>query len=368
MPARNVPERPGANARALSPKPGAPDFSVVVPGEVLARTDSKTGLKTIIVIDGIAPGPALGDCSFVAHRDGASALRLALEGARSTTRRAVLADLPFGGGHAVLIAPEQTAHRAKLFESLRESVRLAQGRFLAMDDDQFTAADLRATGGTPPIRGQAPSYGNCRVDPRSAAALGVFLAIESALRRGRISVREAVVAVHGLGPIGFALCERLHAAGARLVVSDANSARARSASRLFDAWVVDEQDIFTTPCDVLVPCAVAAARFIEPSTRISAPLVCGTAADALFDVIDERGLLWLPDDLVASGSLIAGAMKLLQFGDDSDPVKMIKRIAQRVEEFLERRDGRSSKEVIDAWICEKLAARPCWTGWTTIMR
>ena len=212
---------------------------------------------------------------------------------------------------------------------------------------------------------------DCRmssIGPASAAALGVFLAIEEGLRGERASVRGATVVVHGLDSVGFALCERLRDAGARLIVSDANPARARAASRLFDAQVVDEPAIFSTHCDVLAPCSAAASRFIESSTVIAAPLVCGTAADALFDVIDERGLIWLPDDLVASGGLIAGAMTLLRLGGSSEPVKMISRIAHRVGEFLERREGRSSKEVLDAWISERLAARPLWTGWTTIMR
>ena len=323
----------------------------LAPGEILFRANPKTRYRSIIVIDGIIPGPALGSFGVVHDGDATGALRLALRSARSATRQAALADLPFGGGFAALIAPDGPLDHAALHESLDESVRLTQGRFQATADE----------------RG-APRPGAQGMGATTASALGMFLAIEEGLRRQRIALKGAPVAIHGLADVGLALGERLHEAGARLVVADADPLRAHAAARLLDAQVVDEARILATPCDVLVPCARGGARFATPATRIAAALVCGTAADPLFDVVDEHGLLWLPDDLVASGGLIAASLLPRRPRPGHELVEAIYGIGQRVHEFAERRGHGRTREVADAWIAEKLAARPAWSGWPTLPR
>ena len=360
-------ERLGAPELAQH-RSGAPRgrlFGAVGPGEILFRTDRASQLRSIIVVDAVIPGTALGGCTLIANSDESGALGFALQRARSATRQAALADLPFGGGHAVLIAPAGPYDRSAFFDSFGEAVGSAKGRFIATQDTGCEASDMRAARARTQFVSGAATSSILTSSPAPASALGLFLAIEAALHRMRKRLKRATVAVHGLDATALALCERLREAGARLVVADADPTHAEDASQRFDAAIVGEHEFAGANCDVLVPCSRRISRFVDQSTRPQAALVCGTSADLLLDGLSTEDGIWLPDDLVACGGLVCGTRKFLQPSAGGEVVEEIARIGGRVHEFMERRDGRSSQAVADDWIAEKLVERATWPDWQT---
>jgi len=363
-----LPVEPPSTPKLARYRSGAPRgrlFCEVGPGEILFRTDLASQLRSIIVVDAVIPGPALGGCTLIANADESGALGFALQRARSATRQAALADLPFGGGHAVLIAPAGPFDRSAFFNSFGQAVGLAKGRFIATEDTGCDASDMRAARTRTQFVSGAATSSILTSSPAPASALGLFLAIESALHRMRMRLKRATVAVHGLDATALALCERLREAGARLVIADVDPTHAEDASRRFDATIVGEHEFAGTHCDVLVPCSRRISRFVERSTRLQASLVCGTSADLLLDGLNAEDGTWLPDDLVACGGLVCNTRKFLQPSIGSQVVEEIARIRQRVHEFIERCAGRQSQAVADDWIAEKLAGRAAWTGWQT---
>jgi len=74
--------------------------------QVLFHQDPASGLRAIIAIHDTTLGPALGGCRYWHYDDDAAALDDALRLSRGMTDKAALANLSFGGGKAVIMAPE----------------------------------------------------------------------------------------------------------------------------------------------------------------------------------------------------------------------------------------------------------------------
>jgi leucine dehydrogenase len=197
-------------------------------------------------------------------------------------------------------------------------------------------------------------------DPSPKTAYGVYLAIEVGLRRHlRRSLAGSTVAVQGLGSVGMNLAERLHEAGARLVVSDPHEARVREAEGRFNARAVGVEDILDEPCDVLAPCALGAVLNAQSVTRVRAAIVCGAANNQLAtpddgDALHARGVLYLPDYLVNAGGIVSVAREYLRQGDEAEVMQEVGRIGARVAELFERAGAAAPSRVADDWACEKL--------------
>ena len=141
-----------------------------------------------MAIDSTGRGAALGGCRWQPYADPGSARREAQDLARAMTLKAALAGLPQGGGKAVVIGDPQARTREQL---------LAFGRFVeTLRGAYITAADM-GTGeeqmavireATAHVVGFPEALGGCG-SPAPHTALGVFLAIESALEHIGLRLR-----------------------------------------------------------------------------------------------------------------------------------------------------------------------------------
>jgi len=321
--------------------------------EVFFFDDPASRLRCVIAIDSATALPALGGCSLVADLDDADALRLALREAARTTRKLLLARLPCTGAHAVLLHPPAPFDRSALFAGFGRAVGRTRERFIAMQGDGATAQDMRvARRSTPSIADTFDA--TCLDGPEAEVAFGVFVAMEEALRRLGRRMDRSTVAVSGLAGAGMRLCERLHDAGAALVVADGAPALAHEASQRFGARVVDARDLPAQDCDVFAPCG-AGALDAGAAARIAAPLVCGTA-DAPFadprdrDLLHARGVVVLPDILVNAGALIAAAASRQADGRRPAWLQGIAGIGRRVNDLFDQMDGRAPYRLVDDWI------------------
>jgi leucine dehydrogenase len=109
---------PGARTR---PGPSGRDADLIAE-ELLFFSDPASGLRCIIAIDPADALPALGACSLVAGLDDLRALLAAVECARRTTRKLLLAQLPCAGAHAVLRRPPGALDRPALFAAFGRAV------------------------------------------------------------------------------------------------------------------------------------------------------------------------------------------------------------------------------------------------------
>ena len=328
------------------------------PEEVLQIAKPESGLRCIIAIDSTARGAALGGCRLLPYGSDREALLDALRLARAMSMKNALADLPFGGGQAVLCRPAGRFDRSELFSAFGRALASVGGGHVATADAGTTARDMRAVQRQTTSAGAAPRHR--AGDHSSQTAFGVFIAIEEGLQRVKRRLRGATIAVQGLGAAGMSLCERLRDSGARLVVADVDRARALEAAARFDARIVEPGRILAEPCDVLAPCALGDVLDADSVANIRAAIVCGTAANQLADAqagdaLHALGVLYLPDYLVNVGGAISAARACLEQGSAADVVQEVALIGQRVNELLERSGSRAPVRAADDWAREKLA-------------
>ena len=157
---------------------------------------------------------------------------------------------------------------------------------------------------------------------------------------GRDELDGLTIAVQGLGSVGFRLCRYLHAAGARLLVSDIHPERTRHAVELFGAKAVLADEILFAEADILSPNALGAVFDDSTIPRLRCRAVAGAANNQLAEerhgaALHRRGILYAPDFVVNAGGLIDVAHE----GPGYDPVAVLKdceRIRATTLEVFER--------------------------------
>src|SRR6185295_17574692 len=187
--------------------------------------DNRSGLKSIIAIHSTALGAACGASRMCPYATEDAALTDVLRLSRGMSYKSAIADLPLGGGKAVIIGdPHKDKTEAKLI-AFAEAVNGLAGRYVTAMDVGMTAADL-------PVLARATRHvagfdqaGKTGGDSAPATALGVFLGIKAAVkhRLKTDSLKGITVAVQGVGKVGMKLAGMLHNEGARLIVADVNA-------------------------------------------------------------------------------------------------------------------------------------------------
>ena len=96
--------------------------------------DPYSQLQAIIAIHSTALGPALGGCRMLRYANTQDALSDALHLSRAMTYKAAINDLPFGGGKAVILAPEKIHDRSALMKEFGGFVDNLGGRYITAVD------------------------------------------------------------------------------------------------------------------------------------------------------------------------------------------------------------------------------------------
>lgn len=334
---------------------------------VLLATDPATGLKAILAVHSTARGPAFGGCRLWHYESEAAALNDALRLSQGMSLKNALADLPFGGGKAVILKPEGQFDRPALFAAFGRAVQSLNGAYITAEDVGTTTADMRGMQAVTSFVSGIPREGAFGGDPSPKTAWGVFVAIQAGARLvlGRSSSNGGLdgvrVALQGLGAVGWHLAEFLHQAGAKLVVADVDAAKVERAVAKFGATAVSVADILAVDVDVLAPCALGASLNEQTVPTLRAKLIAGAANNQLAtpadgDALQRRGICYLPDYLVNAGGIISVAREYRNEGEEAAVMAEVSKIAERVEELLQRVQTADSTpaRVADDWARSKL--------------
>lgn len=324
---------------------------------VIRVRNDENGLRGFIALHDMSVGPACGGIRLWRYPNEEAALRDALRLSRAMTYKAITAELPSGGGKAVVMLHDGLRRR-DAFESLGEIVDSLRGKFLTGPDVGVTEEDLTAAASKSRyvIHETTPGVG----DLAHYTALGVWHGMRACLEFAGLS--RARVAVQGVGSVGMALARILREQGMELAVADISPARAEQAARELGAKVVAPEEILSAPCDVLAPCALGEIVNGETAEWIQARIVCGSANNILAseeagDALARRGVLYAPDYLVNAGALIRG----VDFGVHKRPDSFdtVARIYDRMRRVLElaRERGLSTACVADGLAEEALQKR-----------
>ena len=316
--------------------------------------DADAGLSAIIAIHNTNRGPAVGGCRMWPYGSDAEALTDALRLARGMTYKSALANLPFGGGKAVIIGDSRRHKTPELLRAMGRFVEALGGRYVIAEDVGTTVEDMD-------IIAETTSHVACTSDgsgdPSPYTAYGVYRGIRAAvqykLKRNAGDLENVRVAVQGLGQVGYPLCRYMHQDGAELVVTDINAANVARAVDEFGAATVAADDIYDARVDVLAPCALGGVLNDRTVPRLRAKIVAGSANNQLAaphngDALAQRDILYAPDYVVNAGGIMEVAYGKTH-GKDAIS-RQVDKIANTLMEIFIRADAAqtSTQAVADA--------------------
>ena len=96
--------------------------------QVVYGHEQASGLRAIIAIHDTALGPALGGCRMWPYANDDEALRDVLRLSRGMSYKSALANLPLGGGKAVIIGNPHTDKSEALFQAMGDFIDSLGGR------------------------------------------------------------------------------------------------------------------------------------------------------------------------------------------------------------------------------------------------
>lgn len=319
-----------------------PLFDLDVPGgdhqELVALQDQASGLRAVIVLHRVVDGISGGGIRRRAYEDQGQAIADAMSLARSMSLKLAMAEIPAGGAKAVILDHADLDQPAA-YRALGRAIDRMGGRYLCGPDVGTGEAQLAHVR---EVTDHVNPRGN---DPNGSTALGVLAGIHGVLSvlHGDPSPEGHRFAVQGLGGVGLEVARGLAEAGGRVIGADLDEARVRQAREL-GVEIVDPAEILTTPCTVLVPCALGGILSVDRVDQLQAQAICGSANDQLAsaeagDRLHEAGILYAPDLVVNPGAAIEGVMTTRDGATEAVRRRARERIAGiegTVVELLER--------------------------------
>jgi leucine dehydrogenase len=339
----------------------SPDFDA---HETVAfSSDAKTGLRSIIAIHSTVLGPACGGTRMYPYASADAALTDVLRLSRGMSYKSAIADLPLGGGKAVIIGDPVKNKNKALLQAFAGTINALGGRYITAMDLGIKPADMPVIArGTKFIAGY-DQPGKTGGDSGPLTALGVFVGLKAAVkhRLGVNTTKGLTVAIQGLGKVGMSVAKQLHAEGAKLIVADVNDDLVRRAVDAFDARIDSPDDIVTVECDVLSPNALGAILDEQTIPALHAKVVAGGANNQLARdehgaMLAERGILYAPDYAINGGGIIRVAGQIHNW-DDMEIERRTLAIADTLTAIFHRADTekRPTNVIADAMAEERIA-------------
>lgn len=328
--------------------------------QVVFCSDDKSGLKAIIAVHNSNLGPALGGCRMWPYANEEEAVRDVLRLSRGMTYKSAMANLKLGGGKSVIIGNPRTQKTPELLAAFARALENLNGRYIAAEDSGTSVADMKYmtqfTQHVAGIHDKPTEDGTRSGDPSPATAFGTFIGIKAAVREklGRDTLEGLKIAVQGVGNVGFDLAQQLHAAGAKLWVTDIHKDSLARAEAELGATVVAPEEIFGLDVDVFAPCALGAVLNDQTIPQLKARIVAGASNNQLAEPrhgveLMKRGILYAPDYVINAGGIIDVYHERIGF-ERAALIAHVEGIYDNLLEIFERarKEERPTGEVADA--------------------
>lgn len=337
--------------------------------ETIRLLDKSVGLDGVIVIHSEYLGPATGGCRLWDYRDVVDMFDDAQRLAACMSYKNAMADLPLGGGKAVLRRPDGPFDREALFRALGRAVEQLAGRYITAEDVGSGMDDMAAVAQeTRYVAGLAQSGGSLSAggDPSPWTAEGVFASIQQAAKFAfQSDLRGLTVGVQGTGKVGGELCRRLTDAGAKLVIADEAPGRRDRLGAILKARIVAAEKLMAEPMDIFVPCALGGILHEASVDALQAKIVCGAANNQLAhagvaQMLHDKDVLYVPDYVANAGGVISVAAEYRREGR-SQVAERVGKIGPRVAKILDKAqaDDVSPAHIASGMAEEKMYGLAC---------
>ena len=283
--------------------------------QVCLRFDRPTDTWMFVCVHDTTLGPGMGGTRMKPYGAPVEALADGLKLAEAMTLKQAAAGLPYGGAKAVLavprVPPPGSPARRELLLRYAGLVDGLGGTYVTAADMNTGPSDMDVIGErTTHVLGRNTTNGGSG-DSGHGTAIGVFHGIRASVAYafGDPDLAGRVVLVQGVGSVGARLARLLHGAGATLILSDVETARAEALEGELGATLVSPDDVVDTRCDVLAPCATGGLLSSETIPRLACRVVAGSANNQLATAADgdrlaDAGILYAPDYVINAGGVI----------------------------------------------------------------
>jgi len=321
----------------------SPDFDH---HEQIAFFDDKaTGLRAIIAVHSTAMGPACGGTRMYPYATPDDALTDVLRLSRGMSYKNAMANLPLGGGKAVILGNPATDKSDARFAAYADAVNALGGRYITAMDVGVVPKDMPVIARHTKFVAGFDQPGKKAGDSGPTTALGVFVGLKAAVKHkfGVDTTKGLTVAIQGLGKVGMGVAKQLHEEGAKLIVADVSEDAMRRAVDAFGARQASTDSIITTECDVFSPNALGAILNDQTVMAIKAKVVAGgannqLARDAHGKILMERGVLYAPDYVINGGGIIRVAGQIFDW-EESEVERRTLGIADTLTAIFKRADA-----------------------------
>lgn len=330
---------------------------------LVVHRDQRSGLRAIVAIHSTVRGPALGGTRWYPYASDEDALLDALRLSSAMTAKAAVADLPLGGGKAVVIG-DPTAKTPEQLRAYGELVDSLGGRYITTTDVGTTTAEMdflrdvtRYVVGVSMGRGGG---GDTSELTATTVTEGMRAALQFAF--GDPSFRGRRVVVVGVGKVGARVARIVASEGGRVAVADVRADAARTLAEEIGGEAIALDGVLSAECDVLSPNALGNVLNEQTIPHLRCRVVCGAAnnqlgrdpEDAL--LLAERNIVYAPDYVVNGGGLINASVEWE--GYDAERARSIAaRVFDTTLGILQaaQRDGCSTAEAARRLVAERLA-------------
>lgn len=304
---------------------------------VIRVEDPDIKFKSFIAVHNTSRGPALGGCRYWSrYASEEDAINDVLRLSRGMTYKNALADLPLGGGKAVIIGqPGTRTPTPDMMRALGRAVEALQGKYITAEDVGMSVDYmLVARGVTRHVAGLPidviagdhmpvglPEESHPQADPSPYTAYGVFQAIRAAAkhRLNRDNLNGLRVSVKGYGNVARTLCQLLAQEKAVVTVSEIDDERMALATAEGFNVLPKGQDIMAYPADLYAPCALGGDirdETIAMMVKAGIKVITGAANNQLAqphhaERLQEKGILYTPDYLANAGGVISVGIQQL---------------------------------------------------------
>jgi leucine dehydrogenase len=222
--------------------------------------------------------------------------------------KAACADLPLGGGKAVIIGDARRDKTDALLRAYGRHVERLGGKYITTADVGTTVKDLDVIAETTRfVTGTSHGSG----DPSPVTAHGVWHGMRAVAEAafGEPSLEGRHVVVQGVGKVGSEVARKLKAEGARVTVADIDTDAARTLAAEIGADIVGASEALEVPCDVLSPCALGPVVAHKTLHSFKCGAIAGAANNQLEHpsmarALAEAGIVYAPDYVINAGGLI----------------------------------------------------------------
>lgn len=305
------------------------------PEKIVCVSDSRTGMRGVLVIDNTALGMGKGGTRMSPTVTVTEIARLA----RVMTWKWAAVDLFHGGAKAGILsdpaAPDKEAVLRAFVRRLADQIPSSYVAGLDMGMTENDAAiiqdELRDRGAAV---GVPQELGGVPYDKLGITGYGVAESVDAALRRSGRSTHGARIAFQGFGAVGLAAARRLHDLGAQVVALSTARGSVHDAEGLdTPTWLALHEELgddcvlsaprvyripageeLTVDCDVLIPAAVQDVIDEGVATMVKAQFVVEGAnlptSPGARRILAERGITVVPDFIANAGGVVAAAFAM----------------------------------------------------------